>query len=283
MPLPGGARSSAMPAYLPLSNALATKLITAFPANVARGLPTIQAIIVLNDPESGVPLAVMDGATITGLRTAAASVLATRVLARPEASALAVLGAGLQARTHLRAMAHARRLSEVRVWTRRPESAERLAAEARAWLETPIRFTPDAESAVHGAEIVATVSSATEPILSGSWLMPGTHICGVGSHARSARELDTLTVARASVVAVDTRDGCLAEAGDLLIPAAEGAFDVGRIVEVGEILLGRASGRTSNEEITLYKSVGMAAMDTAAAALAYEKARELGIGLEVTF
>lgn len=282
MPLPDGGRSLAMPAYLPASGALATKLITAIPDNLTRNLPLIQGVVVLSDPVTGTPLAVMDGRTITGLRTAVASAVAARVLARPKANTLALLGAGLQARSHLRTFAQVRDLQEVRIWSRTPESAERLRLEALEWHAGNVCVVAKAESAVRDAHIVVTVTAATEPIVLGDWLATGTHVCAVGAHAPNARELDTTVVTRSAVVAVDTREGCLAEAGDLIIPAAEGRLDVSRVAELGEILSGTVQGRSSDREITLYKSVGMAALDAAAAAVAYRTALECGIGLEVT-
>lgn len=276
------ARLSAMPAYLPGSKALATKLITAFPTNVARGIPLILGVVVLNDPETGAPLALMDGATITGLRTAAASALSVRLLGRPNAAVLGLVGAGLQAKTHLKALAHVRELQEVRVCAQHLESAERFAADANTWGKARVRAVGSPEEAIRGADIVVTATTAAEPIVSGDWLAPGTHICAVGSHAPQRRELDSACVVASSQIVVDTRDGCMAEAGDLLIPIREGVIDPHQLVELGEIVLGLKPGRKSDGEVTLYKSVGMAAMDAAAAALAYQRAQEMGLGTEVS-
>ncbi len=274
---------SAMPAYLPEAQALATKLVTAFAGNPGRGLPLVMGVVVLNDPETGQPLAVMDGAVVTARRTAAASALSTRILATADARTVAIIGSGLQARTHLEAIAAVRPLREVRISARSLESAQRLVEAFNGDRHFAISAVASAEDAVRGADIVVCATTSADPVLRRSWLKPGAHLCGIGSHSPNKRELDSETVAACAVIAADTREGCLAEADDVRVPIREGRLAAERVVELGEILLGRAAGRSSAEEITLYKSVGMAAMDAAAARLVYDRARALGAGVEVEF
>lgn len=272
-----------MPANLPRSRALATKIITVFPQNGERSLPLITGVVILNDPETGVPLAIIDGGSITGLRTAAASAVAARALARPEAETLAIIGAGTQGRAHLWALAQLYRLKEVRVCALRSESAQRLASEAAPWVGGPVRAVATPEEAARGADLVVTATTAVRPVLKGDWLDEGAHVCAVGAATLSHRELDTDVLSRAAVIAVDTRDGALEEAGDLVIPINEGRLSRGSIAEVGEILSGLRDGRRSAAEITVYKGVGMAAADASVAALIYRRARERGLGVDVHF
>ena len=272
-----------MPAYLPDSDALATKIVTAFPANPAKGLPLILGVVVLNDATTGAPLALMDGAMITGLRTAAASALSVRTLARPDAGILTIVGTGLQAGTHLEAIAAVRDLTEVRVVGRSLESAQGFAKRFQATIEAPIHAIRTVEEAVKGADLVVLVTTAAEPIVQFESFMRGAHLCAVGSHAPTKREVDSATIAKADLVTVDTRSGALAEAGDLQVPIAEGAISSDRIAELGEVLLGTRPGRRTASDLTVYKSVGMAAMDAAAARLAYDVAIAQGIGVKVAF
>jgi len=274
---------SAMPAYLPGPQAFATKLVTAFANNPGRGLPLIMGVVVLNDAETGQPLAILDGTVITGLRTAAASALSTDLLANPNASTLAIIGSGLQARTHLDAIAAIRPLREVRVNARSLESAQRFVNSVNPAHPYAISAVTSAQDAVRGADIVVCATTAAEPVLRHDWLKAGAHLCAIGSHSPNKRELDSETVAGCAVIAADTREGCLAEADDVRVPIAEGRLGPERIVELGEILLGQAARRSSASDITLYKSVGMAAMDAAAARLAYHRAGMLQAGVEVDF
>jgi ornithine cyclodeaminase len=273
---------SSMPAFLPGPGALATKLVTAFAGNPSRNLPLIMGIVVLNDAETGQPLAIMDGAMVTGLRTAATSALSCRVLGRADARTLAIIGSGLQAGTHIDAITRVRSIAEVRVSSRTADGAATFVRSfARSHANISIHAATDAEAAVRGADIVVCASTSSEPVLRASWLKPGAHICGIGSHAIGKRELDSETVAGCAVIAADTRAGCLAEADDIRIPISEGRISVERVVELGEILMGTQPGRQTATEITLYKSVGMAAMDAAAARLAYDTALSVGVGVRV--
>jgi alanine dehydrogenase len=260
----------AMPGYLP--GTLEAKLVSVFPANHGTDLPSHHAVIVMFDPETGVPLAVMDGTEITAARTACASALATRTLAREDVTTLAVLGAGVQGRAHLDAVPRVRYFEEARVASRDRAHAEKLAHEFDA---TPAQ---DFESAVRGADVVCVCTDASEPVIDGSWLTPGTHVTSVGASPKGG-ELDERTV-RAGLLVVESRvafEPPPAGAAELAGLAPETA------VELGEILGGRHPGRTSDDEITVYKSMGHAVEDAAAARLVHDAARDRGLGTDVAF
>ena len=260
-----------MPAYSP-SAGLACKLVTLFPQN--RDRETHQAAIMVFDPANGTPLALMDGTYVTATRTAAGSALATRLLARDDARVLALVGTGVQARTHARAIPRVRPIEEIRVAGRDPAKAAALADE----LGPPARAVALYEDAIRGADVVAATTHAAEPVVRREWLDPGTHVNSVGLNP-SGREVDAATVAEATLV-VESRDSALA-------PPPAGApelagVDPARVhAELGEIVAGTRPGRTSQDELTLYKSVGVAVQDAAAAALVLSAARERGIGREV--
>jgi alanine dehydrogenase len=242
----------AMPAYVP-SSGLGCKLVTLFPGNADR--PTHQALIALFEPETGTPLALMDGTYITAMRTAAAAALATRLLARPDARVLAILGTGVQSR-----------------------SAQEMFPRARDFAEVRVAGRGEFEDAVRGADVVHATTASPEPVVRLDWLSPGTHVSSVG-YGAGGSELDPAIVERADVVVVEQRDSAFA-------PLPAGAPELeprGRdsVVELGEIVAGTASGRSSPEEITLYKSVGVAVQDLAAAALVVAAARERGAGQEI--
>lgn len=275
----------AMPSYLggDPSGAMAVKVLTFYPNNPAAGLPAITATVLLHDPNTGALLAIMDGASITGLRTAAGSAVATKYLARAEASTVGILGSGVQAETHLVAMCAVRPVQTAWVYSRdrdrRTDFAERMTA--RLGIEvTPVS---SARAAVEGAEIVVTATTAREPIVDGDWFAPGVHINCVGSGIPDRRELDDKIVQRAKIV-VDTYASALAEAGDLLIPIAQGLITQRALhADLGEILTGQKVGRTDEAEITIFKSVGVALQDVGAAAWIYRRAKELGLGQVVDF
>jgi ornithine cyclodeaminase/alanine dehydrogenase-like protein (mu-crystallin family) len=261
-----------MPAFAAKSAALAVKMITIFPANHGGPLPSHQGVVVLFDAADGRPVALIDATELTALRTAAVSAVATRALARAEAGDLALLGAGVQARAHLEALPLVRPIHRVRVWSR---NAERAAAFARAMTGAhglAVEAVADARAAVDGADIICVATAARAPVLCGEWLTAGTHINAIGASTPQARELDSAAVRRARVY-VDRREAALAEAGDLLIPIAEGVISPAHIVaELGEVLAGRAGGRMDADEITLFKSLGLAVEDAAAARLLYDRA-----------
>jgi alanine dehydrogenase len=259
----------AMPAYLP-SAGLACKLVTLFPEN--RDRHTHQALICLFDPGNGTPVALMDGTYITATRTAAGSALATRLLAREDARVLAILGAGVQARTHADALGRVRRFDEIRVASRDVARAQELADELGA------EVAGSWEDAVRGADVVAATTHATEAIVLREWLSPGAHVNSVGANPAGSGEIDAAIV-RDALVAVEYRESTLAPP-----PAGASEFRDGPpadAVELGELVSGVRQGRTSPEQITLYKSVGVAVQDAAAAALVLAAAKERSIGREI--
>lgn len=231
------------------------KLVTFYPNNAARGLPTHLALIQLFDPETGESLALIDGRLITEMRTAAVSAAATKVLAAPDARVLAILGSGVQARAHVEALRRVRDFDEIRVWGRTPEHADRFAREVGA-------RTMSAEDAVRGADVIVTATAATEPILRGAWLKAGTHVNAVGWRGHTSRELDDAVMA--NVVVVESREAALDQCGDVILSGAE------IHAELGEILAGDKPARAN--ETTIFDSVGIAVEDLAAARLVYEAA-----------
>lgn len=243
-----------MPAYS--GAALGAKLVTFYPKN--RDVHTHHAMVLLFRPETGEPLATMDGRLITEMRTAAVSAVATRLLARPDASVLALLGSGVQARSHLEALRLVREFRDIRVWSPR---------HARAFAEQAgIRAAASAEEAVRGADVVVVATTSTTPVLQGKWLSPGAHINAVGAPRPTWRELDDDTLARARIY-VESREAATRESGDVIA--------AGRIfAEIGEVVAGTKAGRASEDEITLFKSVGVAVEDIATADLVYRKATE---------
>lgn len=273
----------AMPAYVPGAGALAAKLVGQFPKNPARGLPSHVALIAVFDPETGVPQAVMDGEVITAARTAAGSALSARLLAREDAAVLAILGTGVQAGSHGRALARVRPLREVRVAGRDRAKAEALAAELGADLGVPASAAAGYREAIAGADIVCACTHSPEPVVEGAWLEPGMHVTSVGVNG-DGRELDSETVAR-SLLVVESRAAALAAfpAGSNEIGWAirDGAITADHLhAELGELVAGTRPGRTSADQITLYKSVGVAAQDAAAAAAVLAAARTAGIGTD---
>lgn len=265
-----------MPAYLPeaeiggrrMPAVLGVKPVTFFPGNEGTALDSHQGVVLLFDAKDGRLLAAVDGAEITARRTAAVSALATRLLSREDSETLAVLGSGVQARTHIEAIAAVRPIRRVRVWSRTSEHARRF-AEERSRPDRPVTAAESAQAAVKGADVVCTLTSSREPILRGEWISSGAHVNAVGASTAASREIDTEAVARASLF-VDRRESALAEAGELLLAKKEGAVDDEHIrAELGELVTGTVSGRRSPEEITLFKSVGLAVEDLAAARLAY--------------
>jgi ornithine cyclodeaminase/alanine dehydrogenase-like protein (mu-crystallin family) len=264
-----------MPGVLDEPKSLGLKVVSIFPGNHGTGRDSHQGVVMLFDTRHGEPLCVIDAASITAIRTAAASGVATRALARPDAGDLAILGAGVQGASHLAAMRAVRTLRRVRVWSRNPEHARAFAA------QHGIEATPTARAAVEGADMICTCTAAREPILEGAWLSAGAHINAVGACFAIARELDTAAVARSRLV-VDRLESALNEAGDFLIPKREGAFGDDHIAgELGDVLLGTLAGRRSAEEITLFKSLGIAVEDLAAAHHIYERAIATNAGAVV--
>jgi ornithine cyclodeaminase len=267
-----------MPASVGEPAAMGTKLVTVFGSNAAIGLPSHLATIVLLDPATGALLAVMDGRYITEARTAAVSAVSAKLLAREDAAVLAILGAGVQARSHLEALSRVRAIREVRVWSPNAESRERFAQEMAPRAGAPVMPQASAQEAVTGADIVALVTASREPVVRSEWIADGTHICAVGACRPDQREMDTPLVARGRVY-VDSLTGALAEAGDIILPIKEGAFDAANIAgELGQLVARAVDGRTSPQDVTIFKSLGMAVEDVAAAHLVYQRAAERGLG-----
>jgi len=267
-----------MPAFITEPATLGTKVVSVFGSNTAVGLPTHLATIVLLDPMTGELLAIMDGRFITESRTAAVSAVSVKRLARPDAARLAIIGSGVQARSHLEAIGSVRPLQEVRVWSRSLENRVAFAREMRARTKAPINVAASAKDAVTGADLIVLATASREPVIQSGWIANGAHVCAVGACRPDQREMDTALVRRGRLF-VDSRTGALAEAGDVIIPMKEGAFDESHLAgELGDVILGRAAGRTSADEVTIFKSLGMAVEDVAAAHLAYVKAAERGLG-----
>ena len=255
----------------------ALKEIVVTPDNPTRGLDAHQGAVLLHDGVTGELVAVLNASPITAIRTAAVSAVATRALARADTARVAILGAGVQARAHVDAMRAVLDDPEIRIWARRIEAAAELAADVGAIA------SPSPDAALFGAEVVCTTTSAREPVLEHRWLAPGAHVNAVGSSIPTARELDTETLRRGALF-VDRRESALNEAGDYLIAAAEGAIGPEQIrAELGEVLAGLAPGRADEEEFTIFKSLGIAVEDLAAAELVVRRARERGVGTEVAF
>ncbi|HSO93681.1 MAG TPA: ornithine cyclodeaminase family protein [Candidatus Dormibacteraeota bacterium] len=261
--------------------ALGLKAVSVFPGNVARKIDTHQGAVLLFEPDTGRLAALLDGATITAIRTAAVSGVASDLLAGPDSAELAILGAGVQARTHLEAIAAVRPVRRVRVWSRDYEHARSFAEAAGVRSGLVVEAVASAEAAVRGANIVVTVTNSPEPVLRRAWLEPNAHVNAVGSSIPTAREIDTETMAAARLF-VDRRESALSEAGDVLIPMSEGAFKADHIqAELGEVIIDKHPGRRSPDELTLFKSLGIAVEDVAAAAYVVRRARETGVGQTV--
>lgn len=269
-----------MPGSTAGSAVYGAKVVNVHPANPSAGRPAVQGFVTLFDARTGEPAALIDGAEITRIRTAAASALATRMLSRSEARSHGILGAGVQAASHLEAMACVRPVTRVIVWARKYNKALRFAAEQAERHGIEVTAAESAETAA-ACDIVSVVTNSPEPVLRGSWLRPGAHLNLVGSHEAEHREADTDAVTRAAVY-VDSRQGALREAGDLLIPIAEGRFSPARILgEIGEVLAGTAPGRQDEQQITLYKSLGIIAQDLFAAEHVLRQAQAAGAGIRI--
>ncbi len=269
-----------MPAYLADTDALATKIVTVYKNNPARGLPTIMAVVVLSDPTTGQVTAIMDGGYLTAVRTAAASAVGTKYLATPGPKTVGIVGVGAQGAAHVAAMRAVADVRRVIVHSRSSENS-RAFADRESTPECPCTVAESTEQVCRESDIVVLVTTAAEPIVRRAWFRPGTHINAVGSHSPGARELDSDTVA-ASRVVVDSRAANLVECGDLLVPMQEGRIDRTHFEdEIGEVAAGQKAGRRSAAEITIFKSVGIAVEDVAAANLVYRRARERGVGTAV--
>ena len=270
-----------MPAFLEEPASFAIKAVSVFPNAHATGLESHQGAVLLYEADHGQLLAILEGSELTARRTAAVSALATKALARESAGDLALLGAGVLAWNHLLALREVRELRRVRIWNRSPERAAALAARAQKELGLAAAAVTRAEEALREAEIVCTLTGSPLPILEGEWLAPGAHVNAVGASSPRFRELATAAVKRCSFFG-DRRESVMNEAGDFLIPQSEGAIGPEHFRgELGEVLTGKVAGRPSSEEITLFKSLGLALEDLAAARLAFSIAEKNGFGLRL--
>ncbi|MCH1571861.1 MAG: ornithine cyclodeaminase family protein [Longimicrobiales bacterium] len=267
-----------MPAYMKPSGQAGAKVVSVNPGNADMDLPVIHAVVLVLDPVTGRALALMDGTWLTALRTGAIGGLAADLLAREEASVVALFGAGVQARTQLEAVRCVRDIREVRIVSPSGSSADQLASELEG---VAARRVDDPNDAIAGADIVIGATSSSTPVFDGQRVEPGTHVTGVGSFTTEMREVDTELIIRARVV-VDQRDAIMEEAGDIVGPIRDGAVDESVMAaEIGEILLGQAEGRRDADEITFFKSVGNAVQDLAVAARVLEVAERDGLGVVV--
>jgi ornithine cyclodeaminase/alanine dehydrogenase-like protein (mu-crystallin family) len=284
MVMPGGlGMLGNMPGYLAEPECFGVKLVSLIPRNKPPQYSSHLGLVLLFEAEHGCPVALLDAAEITAIRTAAASGLATRLLARPDAGDLALLGAGEQARSHLEAMLAVRALRRIRVWARDAEKAAAFAAEEGARHRIAIETLPTVREAVAGADIICTLTKARDPLLLGEWLSPGVHLNVVGSSIAAAAEIDTPAVVKARFF-VDFRESTINEGGEYLRALNAGAITPQHILgEIGEVANGSKPGRRSPAEITLYKSLGIAPQDLASAHHVLQKARAAGLGQLIDF
>jgi ornithine cyclodeaminase len=270
-----------MPGYINTPPTIGAKIITVFPGNHGTAFDAHQGAVLLFDPNNGSLTAILDATSITTIRTAACSGVATRVLAKKNASTLAILGAGVQGHSHLDAMCAVRPIETLRVWSRNKTHAEVLAKIGRDKHGLDAAATDSAEEAVRGAEVVCTTTAASEPVLYGDWLAEGAHVNAVGVSQPHARELDAQTVIRSRLYG-DRRESVLKEPGDIIIPLTDGDITPDHIVgEIGEVLIGRVVGRRNDSEITLFKSLGLAVEDLASASHVYAEAVRTNTGTRV--
>ena len=270
-----------MPAYLPPENQesetqdsgdCAIKIVSVYEGNREKGIPTITGLVMVIDPTTGVPQALLDGATLTAIRTGAAGGLAAKLLSQESATRVALFGAGAQAKTQLQAVMAVRNITHVDLISRSEQTAQNLATEIASWENAPaVTATTDRKQTVQAANIVICATSATEPVFDGNDLQAGAHVTAVGSHQPSVREVDETTLKRSRVV-VDSRSACEKEAGDLIIP------NITPDAELGEIASGKITGRESESQITFFKSVGVAAQDATSAKMVLKQAEKLGLG-----
>lgn len=274
-----------MPAHIKSLGALGTKVVSVFKDNAKnRNLPVVLGLIILLDEDTGFPLAIMDGGYLTAMRTGAVSGVATKYMARPDAKVATVFGAGVQAFTQVLAVQEERPLEKLLVYAvDSPEARRQFASRIAEKTGISVELVDEPEAAVRKSDIVILATSAADPVVQGDWFRAGTHINGIGSHAPNMRELDTLTVQKSRIIC-DLTDACRAEAGDLIIPAEAGEWDWEQIAgDLGEVVLGKTPGRTRPDEITLFKSVGLAIQDLSSAKIVYEEAVRQGVGTPFTF
>jgi ornithine cyclodeaminase len=272
-----------MPGIHPGIQAMGAKAISVFPENHGSEFESHQGVVLLFDTEHGEPKAIIDGNSITEIRTAAVSGVATKCLARPGASVLAILGSGVQAKSHLEAMLAMREIKQVKIWSRNRQNAEKFLQSIEKQNGIRYEASHSVQDAVRTADIICTTTAAREPVLQAKWLAPGAHINAVGASTPATRELDSQAILHASVF-VDCYESAFHEAGEIIIPQNEGLISKAHIRgEIGEILLGKMPGRTKDDEITVFKSLGIAVEDIVAADYIYQKAVKSNIGLAFNF
>ncbi|HET9747254.1 MAG TPA: ornithine cyclodeaminase family protein [Chitinophagaceae bacterium] len=260
-----------MPGYANKLGVMGIKVITVFHANSEAGLPSHQGIVMLFDAKNGQPLMLFDALEITAIRTAAASAVATTLLSRKDSSTLAVIGSGEQARRHIEAMLLVRDIKQINIWSRNAENAKALAETSSSRYNIPITLSKDVRDAIMNAHIICTVTASKEPVVKGDWISAGTHINAVGSSTPMARELDSASIVKSKLFA-DCYESIFNEAGDFLIPKKEGVVTNDHVkADIGEVLTGTKKGRENNEEITVFKSLGIAAEDIFSAFHIYQK------------
>ena len=271
-----------MPAYVPSPASLGAKLVTVFGENHKKQLPSHLATILLLDPETGSLIALMDGRYITEARTAAVSAVSARFLAQANAGKLAIIGSGVQARSHLEALQHVRQLTEVRIWSPRPQSRQQFVDDMSPHVPVPIAAAESAQAAVRDADLIVLATSSKTPVIENAWVADGAHVMCVGACRPDQREMAPELVKRGRLY-VDSAAAALVESGDVAMNIAEGCFDASHVRgEIGELVLGRVTGRTTDAEVTIFKSLGMAVEDVVAADLVFRRASENGAGTELT-
>jgi ornithine cyclodeaminase len=260
-----------MPGHAGELEVMGIKVITVFHANSEVGLPSHQGIVMLFDAKHGQPLMLFDALEITAIRTAAASAVATRLLSKKDSSTLAIIGSGEQAKRHIEAILLVRKIKKINIWSRKEKNARALAEKVSEQYNLPVNVCKSIQEAVEHADIICTVTSSKEPVIKGEWIAAGTHINAVGSSVPMARELDTETIVTSKLF-TDRYESIFNEAGDFLIPKKEGAVNDDHVkAEIGEVLSGTKKGRENNEEITVFKSLGIAAEDIFSAYHIYKK------------
>jgi len=274
-----------MPAYLKGIGALGAKVVTVYKDNIPKyNLPTIMGTIILLDEKTGAPVALMDGGYLTAMRTGGAAGLATKFLARKDANVHALFGTGGMARTHAWAVNCVRKIEKLILYSLDPKEKQiAFKKSLEDIICSEIIFADSAKEAIEQSDIVTLITSAKDPIIDGDWIKPGTHINGVGSHSPAMREIDSKTVLKSKIVC-DSMDACKAEAGDFIIPANNGEWNWEKIhSSLGDVITNKISGRENVNEITLFKSVGLAIQDLSTALHVYQKANEMNVGLDFNF
>jgi alanine dehydrogenase len=271
-----------MPAYLSETNALACKIVSVFPHNSVKNLPVIYGLVTLFDAETGKPLAIIEGASLTALRTGAASGLATDLLARKDAKTLAVFGAGRQSKTQIEALCAVREIERIFVFSRRIEQAKKFIAEMQTTVNAEFILADSSQKAVNQADIICAATTSQKPVFDGNDLRNGTHINGIGSFTPQMQEIDFTTLKKCSKIVVDSQANCLKEAGDLVQAIEQKVISETDIyAEIGEIAAGLKKGRENENEITFFKSVGNAVQDVAVSQEIYKAANRAKIGIQV--